>query len=259
VLCLKEKGKNLRQIAKVLGVSHQAISITEGNIREKVKSYLNVDPFSDNSYLKVSEGVESVNLLFTPCPKFSDQDRSDLTDLVTNSFKKYTALEISARFKGGKFSQQQIASFCSKKNLALYLKKTSRNSYSRAEELKMIKMINGGCYLENLIMEFGRDRRSISSKINHLMRAKVIEARPPSSLPLLSLKHKHTLRWFRLGLSTKEVAVKREISVRSAASMRGGFVVKGLLTPCTPPADRERNSRNRLIEKGNHASLGGSE
>jgi RNA polymerase sigma factor (sigma-70 family) len=259
VLCLKEKGKNLRQIAKVLGVTHQAISITEGNIREKIKSYLNVDPFSDNSHAKVREGVESVNSLFSSYPKFSNQDRKDLKSLLVNSFKKYTALEIAARFKGGKFSHQQIVSFCSKKGLSLYLKKRSRNSYSRTEEFKIIKMINGGCYLENLIMELGRDRKSVSSKITHLMRAKVIEARPSSSFASLSLKDKRTLRWFRQGLSTKEVADKREISLRSAASMRGRFVVKGLLSPCTPLADRERNSRNRLIEKGNHASMGGSE
>lgn len=258
VLCLKEKGKNLRQIAKVLGVTHQAISITEGNIKEKIKSHLSVDPFSDNSYKKVGEGVEAVNSLFSSYPKFSDQDRKDLRALLVNSFKKYTALEVSSRFKGGKFTHQQIVSFCAKKDLSIYLKRSSRNAYSRTEELKIIKMINDGCYLENLIMEFGRDRKSISGKINHLTRAKVIKVRPPSSFALLSLKQKHTLRWFRSGLSTKEVAAKRDISVRSAASVRGGFVVKGLLLPCTPLSDRERNSRNRLIKKGNNASVVGS-
>ena len=259
VLCLKEKGNNLRQIAKVLGVTHQAISITEGNIREKIKSHLSVDPFSDNSHSKVRDGVESVNSLFSSYPKFSDQDRKDLRALLVSSFKKYTALEISSRFKGGKFTHQQIVSFCAKKDLSIYLKRSSRNAYSRTEELKIIKMINDGCYLENLITEFGRDRRSVSAKIHHLMRAKVIEARPPSSFDPLSLKQKHMLRWFRSGLSTKEVAAKRDISVRSAGSARGGFVVKGLLLPCTPLPDRERNSRNRLIRKGNHASVGGSE
>ena len=178
VFILREGGKNLREIANVLGVTHQAISITEANIRDKITSFIKIDPFSDNSSAEIADGARAINSLFTTYNKFTDSDRKDLRNLLLNSFKKYTSLEISKFFKGGKFTHRQIASFCSKKKLGPYLKKICPNAYSSAEEIKMIKMIEEGASIEDLVTALSRSRKSVSSKITHLMREKVISRRP---------------------------------------------------------------------------------
>jgi hypothetical protein len=118
----------------------------------------------------------------------------------------------------------------------------------------MIKMIRDGCYLENLIMELNRDKKSINSKLNHLLRARLIEDRPTSSLKSLSSKNKLALKLFLEGLSTEEVALKNGVSTKSAGATRGSLVLKGLLPPSTRSAARAHASLARA-NKDKDASL----
>ena len=254
VLILQEQGGNLRQIAKKLGVTHQAISITESNIREKIRAHFNIDPFTDNSSEKVTKGNRSIQDFFASYPKFSKQDRVDLVELIKSSGGHYTGEEISKIFKKGKFTSHQIYSFCAKNGLSIFLKKVSYKNYTAQEENIMIEMIENGCYVENLMMKLNRHKKSINSKLNHLLSAGLIKDRPTSSLKSLSSENKLTLKFFLEGLSTEEVALKNGVSTKSAGATRGSLVLKGLLPPSPRGAGRTRASRVRT-NKSQNASM----
>lgn len=229
-LTLREEGLNLREIGNKLGISHQAVSSIESSISDKIKSHLNVDPFRDNSSSKVSEGKECVKDFFTSYPKFSPQDRLDLTNLIKSSMGQLTGKEISKSFKGGKFTSQQIYSFCAKNGLSVFLKKISSKVYNSEQEKTIIEMASNGATVEEISEFLRRDFKSISSKLNHLRMQGRISAYPPRSKDVLSKEDKELLSLFKEGHSSREIAMHLgEPNARSISAKKGNFTRKGLL------------------------------
>ena len=229
VLTLKEEGFNLREIAARLGVTHQAISITDISIREKVTAHLNIDPFTDNSSEKVTEGKQCLSDFFVSYPKFSDIDRKDLRELLLSSSGLHTGMEISKMFKNGTFTSTQIYCFCAKNGLSDCLKKVSHKAYTLEEEKSIIQMVNDGFAFELILRSLDKKPKSLSSKLNHLVTEGRIPAYPLRSIDSLSNKDKKILKLFKSGYSTSEIAAEMGASTSSMGSRRSSFAKKGLL------------------------------
>ena len=230
ILNLKEEGFLHREIGVKLGITHQAVSAAEISIKEKVIAHLNIDPFKDNSSFKVSEGQECLKDFFTSYPKFSPQDKSDLTDLIKSSIGRLTGHQISKTFKGGKFSSRQIFAFCAKNGLSPFLKKVSYKSYNKKEEDAMIEMVSNGATVEEIVKSFGRDYKSVSSKLSYLKTEGRIPSYPPRYHSLLSPKDKKILSLFKSRHSSAEIADHvGEPNIRSISAKKGNFTKKGLL------------------------------
>lgn len=229
VLALREEGHNLREMAVKLGVTHQAISITEGNIKDKIKAHLNVDPFTDDSSDKVSEGKKCIVDLFGGYPKFSDTDRTELTELVKSGAKGYTGHEIARKFKKGKFTPKQIYSFCAKNHLSPFLRRISYNVYTKEEEETIVEMALTGSPFELIVRTLGKSTKSLSSKLNNLVRKGRLLSYPDRAIDSLNGEDKKILRLFKDGHSSAEIAAESGVNVISLGKKRGHFTKKGLL------------------------------
>ena len=229
VLLLKEDGNNLRQIAELLGVSHQAISITEGGIRDKIKSHLSVAPFSDETSHKISVGHKCIQSLFEPYPKFSNKDREALSALLKDNPKRYTSEEIARTYKNGKFTGQQICSFCAKNRLSMFLQKKVYKKYSAKEEDLLVEMTEADCTVEDMVSRLDRDLGSISSKLSHLRRDGRISTYPRRREKSLTTKDLGLLALFKEGHTSLEISQELGLPKGFISAKRGAFTKKGLL------------------------------
>jgi len=229
VLTLKEEGFNLREIAARLGVTHQAISVTDISIREKVTAHLNINPFTDNSSEKVTEGKQCLSDFFSSYPKLSDTDRKDLTNLLLSTSGLNTGVEISKIFRNGRFTSTQIYCFCARTGLSACLKRISRKAYTLEEEKCIIQMAKDGLTFELILRSLDRKPNSLSSKLRSLVMEGRIPSYPLRSIDLLSKKDKKILKLFKSGRSTSEIASEMGTSVSSMGSRRSSFAKKGLI------------------------------
>lgn len=229
VLLLKEDGNNLRQIAHLLGVSHQAISITEGGIRDKIKSHLSITPFSDETPHKISAGHKSLQSLFESYSKFSDKDRKALSTLLMDNPKRYTSEEISQTFANGKFTAQQICSFCAKNRLSMFLVKKTYKKYSSQEEDLLVKMTKDDCTVEDMMLRLDRNLGSISSKLSHLRRDGLISIYPRRQEKSLTQKDVRLLALFKEGHTSLAISQELGLPKGFISAKRGAFTKKGLL------------------------------
>lgn len=105
---------------------------------------------------------------------FTADESDDLQDFVTANEGEYTYKEIAEQFAAGKFSPKQIQG----KLLALELtgavkpaeKVEAARTYTEAEEVKFVKMADGGSFIEEIAAALGKSVASVRGKALSLTR-----------------------------------------------------------------------------------------
>lgn len=105
---------------------------------------------------------------------FTVDESDDLQDFVTANEGEYTYKEIAEQFAAGKFSAKQIQG----KLLALELtgavkpaeKVEAARTYTEAEEVKFVKMADGGSFIEEIAAALGKSVASVRGKALSLTR-----------------------------------------------------------------------------------------
>tara|TARA_R110000751_G_scaffold78095_2_gene157453 strand:- start:188 stop:1321 length:1134 start_codon:yes stop_codon:yes gene_type:complete len=178
---LAREGYNLRESAKIHGVTHQAVSISLQKAADKIKAYLNFDFAEDNSPEKVVKGRASINGFFEKRgDKFSDEDREELKEFLLSHRGKYNCKEISLRFKGGKYSNRQIAAVAIKNGFSSCIFKAKKSSHTKKEELKIINLFTKGLSSREVSIELGVDFNFLRGKLGHWRRQGIVPLRSDS-------------------------------------------------------------------------------
>lgn len=105
---------------------------------------------------------------------FTVDESDDLQDFVTANEGEYTYKEIAEQFAAGKFSAKQIQG----KLLALELtgavkpaeKVEAARTYTEQEEVKFVKMADGGSFIEEIAAALGKSVASVRGKALSLTR-----------------------------------------------------------------------------------------
>tara|TARA_R110000772_G_scaffold66361_1_gene147878 strand:- start:73927 stop:74655 length:729 start_codon:yes stop_codon:yes gene_type:complete len=130
-------------------------------------------------------GYEVEKVSTTPSRTFTGPEEQDLHDFLVANEDKYTFEEIAGAFAGGKFSGKQIQGKVLSMELTHLVKPTEKKVYERtytdAEEAVIIKMANGGSFLEDIAEAVGKTVQSVRGKALSLLRQEKIEAIPSPS------------------------------------------------------------------------------
>jgi hypothetical protein len=113
---------------------------------------------------------------------FSDSQEATLNAFVTDNSGQYTYAQIAEHFEGGSFSpksiQGKILSMELTEHVAPAPKVESVRTYSEAEEVTFIGMVNDGAFVEAIAAELDRSVNSVRGKALSLLRSGDIAAIP---------------------------------------------------------------------------------
>ena len=113
---------------------------------------------------------------------FSDSQEATLNAFVTDNNGEYTYAQIAEHFEGGSFSpksiQGKILSMELTEHVAPAPKVESVRTYSEAEEVTFIGMVNDGAFVEAIAAELDRSVNSVRGKALSLLRSGDIAAIP---------------------------------------------------------------------------------
>ena len=234
ILRLVETGKNQREIAAHVNVTHQAVSSLFLSLSAKIKNYIKFDFYSDDSFFKISEGDRALKYFFTheALPLISAQDRNDLLALLTANPKKYTLLELAAEFKNGKYTHSQLIGVCNGLGVSGNLRRL-RNPYSIDESERLIALAEEGLSVEEISKKLQRNSHSIGVKCAYLRKKGKLGVRPPlAHHPTISPAHRaEIIDLFKTGLTSVEISEQLGIPVKHVGGVRGSLTRKGILEP----------------------------
>ena len=167
VLSMLEKGMKQEEISEILGVTRQAVSVTQINIFEKVRHYLSKSVINDHSFDSVSKGYESIKDFFSEnsgyC-RMQDEDKPLLKSFLLKNAKRLTSKEISEQFLKQKYSKRQIVAFAVKNKLSFCLIKSHPKKYSEKETKKVLNLFLNGHTTKEVAKIIKRSTSSVAGK-----------------------------------------------------------------------------------------------
>lgn len=121
-----EQGFTHEKIAEKLGVTHQAVSLSFVEIKNRIKTQFGDVSLRDDSYDKVSKGKVAIKQFFkTAKDLITEGDREKLKVIVHLHPSEFTAREITNMFFNNRYNHRQIVSCCVKKGWAPLLKRSA--------------------------------------------------------------------------------------------------------------------------------------
>ena len=113
---------------------------------------------------------------------FSEDQEATLQAFVTDNSGSYTYAEIAANFEGGHFSAKSIQGKILSMELTSHVKPAPKvetvRTYTPAEEVTFVEMVNGGSFVEEIADALGKSVNSIRGKALSLLRSGEINAIP---------------------------------------------------------------------------------
>ena len=113
---------------------------------------------------------------------FSDVQEDILESFVSDNSGQYTYAEVAENFADGKFTAKQIQGKILSMELTGHIKPTPKpetvKTYSDAEEVKFVALVNEGAFVEAIAEALGRSVNSVRGKALSLLRAGTIAAIP---------------------------------------------------------------------------------
>lgn len=115
-------------------------------------------------------------------PSFTEDEGAQLAAFVNANPGIYTYKEIAEQFAAGKFNPKQIQGKILALELTANVKPAEKveavRTYSEAEEVKFVDMVNNGAFLEDLAAAFGKTIASVRGKALSLVRSGDLAALP---------------------------------------------------------------------------------
>jgi len=113
---------------------------------------------------------------------FSDSQKATLRSFVESNSGTYTYAQIADAFEDGAFSAKEVQGKILSMELTSHVKAApkpeSTRTYSPEEEVKFVKMVNDGAFVEQIAEAMGRRVNSVRGKALSLLRSGEIEGIP---------------------------------------------------------------------------------
>ena len=169
VLSMLEKGMKQEEISEALGVTRQAISITQITVFEKIRNHFDKSVVNDHSFKNVSKGYQSIKDFFSTDSGYcsmQDKDKPFLKSFLLKNAKILTSDEVSKQFLNGKYSKRQVVAFAVKNRLSFCLVK-SKPAYSKKETQKILDLFLEGYSVKEVSEIIGKPISSVAAKRGH--------------------------------------------------------------------------------------------
>lgn len=121
------KGQNQFNISNQMGVTHQAISASVINLKNKLRARIKIKLNEDCSWENIEIGMKAINDLFSPEKELQknknqrEKDFEKIFEMVSEKPKHFTAQEICDLFEG-KYHLHQVMGIFNKKKYKGWLK-----------------------------------------------------------------------------------------------------------------------------------------
>jgi len=113
---------------------------------------------------------------------FTDAQEATLLAFVTDNSGQYTYAEIAGHFENGNYSPKSIQGKILSMELTDHVKAAPKpesvKTYTDAEEVTFVDMVNGGSFVEEIADALGKTVNSVRGKALSLLRAEAISAIP---------------------------------------------------------------------------------
>jgi len=113
---------------------------------------------------------------------FTEAQEATLEAFVTDNSGEYTYAEIAGHFENGSYSPKSIQGKILSMELTGHVKAAPKpesvKTYTDAEEVTFVDMVNGGSFVEEIADALGKTVNSVRGKALSLLRAEAISAIP---------------------------------------------------------------------------------
>lgn len=113
---------------------------------------------------------------------FTEAQEATLEAFVTDNSGEYTYAEIAGHFENGNYSPKSIQGKILSMELTAHVKAAPKpesvKTYTDAEEVTFVDMVNGGSFVEEIADALGKTVNSVRGKALSLLRAEAISAIP---------------------------------------------------------------------------------
>ena len=154
---------------------------------------------------------------------FSEDQEATLQAFVTDNSGSYTYAEIAANFEGGHFSAKSIQGKILSMELTSNVKPAPKvetvRTYTPAEEVTFVEMVNGGSFVEEIADALGKSVNSIRGKALSLLRSGEINAIPKQKETKGSSKADVLVDLDVSGMTVEEIADSIGKTVRGVKTM----------------------------------------
>ena len=154
---------------------------------------------------------------------FSEDQEATLQAFVTDNSGSYTYAEIAANFEGGHFSAKSIQGKILSMELTSHVKPAPKvetvRTYTPAEEVTFVEMVNGGSFVEEIADALGKSVNSIRGKALSLLRSGEINAIPKQKETKGSSKADVLVDLDVSGMTVEEIADSIGKTVRGVKTM----------------------------------------
>ena len=154
---------------------------------------------------------------------FSEYQEATLQAFVTDNSGSYTYAEIAANFEGGHFSAKSIQGKILSMELTSHVKPAPKvetvRTYTPAEEVTFVEMVNGGSLVEEIADSLGKSVNSIRGKALSLLRSCEINAIPKQKETKGSSKADVLVDLDVSGMTVEEIADSIGKTVRGVKTM----------------------------------------
>jgi hypothetical protein len=171
---------NEEREAALLAFVGQESPVSQETVAGAAES-LETSPRSVSSKLR-KMGVDVALASSTHSKAFTDEEATTLEAFVSGNSGQYTYADIAEAFAGGKFSPKQIQGKVLSMELTGHVKAAPKvesvKTYTDAEEVTFIGMVQSGAFVEDIADTMGRPINSIRGKALSLLRSGAIEGIP---------------------------------------------------------------------------------
>ena len=154
---------------------------------------------------------------------FSEDQEATLQAFVTDNSGSYTYAEIAANFEGGHFSAKSIQGKILSMELTSHVKPAPKvetvRTYTPAEEVTFVEMVNGGSFVEEIADSLGKSVNSIRGKALSLLRSGEVNAIPKQKETKGSSKADVLVDLDVSGMTVEEIADSIGKTVRGVKTM----------------------------------------
>ena len=154
--------------------------VSQGTVAEAATELETTTRSISSKLRKMGYDVELASA--TSTRSFTPEQEAILEAFVTENSGTYTYAEIADHYQGNAFTAKQIQGKILSMELTGHVKpapiKESVKTYTDAEEVEFISMVQGGAFVEAIAETMGRSVNSIRGKALSLLRAGAIDAIP---------------------------------------------------------------------------------
>ena len=156
------------------------VPVSQATVAEAAESLETTTRSISSKLRKIGYGVALVAT--TEEKKYTSEQENTLRNFVVDNSGAFTYADIAEAFEGGNFNAKSIQGKILSMELTEHVKrapvKEAVRKYSAEEDVRFVKMVKDGAFVEAIAKVFGRTIESVRGKALSLLRAGEIESMP---------------------------------------------------------------------------------